>query len=236
MIRHFRAATRLSASVIFVFILGTSTRSTAQSNIDATNMHAWGENVGWTDWRDAAGGAAGVSVGGHFLWGFIWAENVGWINLGNGTPINGVNYHNTTGGDAGVNVAPNGMLSGLAWGENIGWILFGAGSQDTPQQRAYLSCDGRLHGFAWSENVGWINLSLTQTGQFVQVDTQTRPGQCDVDHNGVVDGRDVQAFVNLIVLGGATWSDLCAGDLGAPRNGVIDAGDVAAFVACLVNG
>ena len=49
-------------------------------------------------------------------------ESVGWINLGDGTPRNGVQYSNTNGVDVGVNIEPDGALWGLAWGENIGWI------------------------------------------------------------------------------------------------------------------
>jgi hypothetical protein len=33
----------------------------AQSNIDPANKFAWGENIGWTNWRDAGGAAQGVN-------------------------------------------------------------------------------------------------------------------------------------------------------------------------------
>src|SRR5690606_11465691 len=61
----------------------------AQSNIDTVDKHAWGENIGWTNWRDANGGAQGVIFGLRFAEGFVWGENVGWINLGDGSPSNG---------------------------------------------------------------------------------------------------------------------------------------------------
>ena len=69
----------------------------------------------------------GVFVDVTCLSGYIWAENVGWINVGNG----GCPYLNADGSNSGVNVEPNGDLDGYAWGENIGWVNFGwaAGSQ-----------------------------------------------------------------------------------------------------------
>lgn len=51
------------------------------SNISSTNKHAWGENIGWTNWRDANGGSQGAIIGLRFAQGFVWGENVGWINL-----------------------------------------------------------------------------------------------------------------------------------------------------------
>jgi hypothetical protein len=34
----------------------------------------------------------GAVIGDHVCSGFIWAANVGWINLGNGAPANQVHY------------------------------------------------------------------------------------------------------------------------------------------------
>jgi hypothetical protein len=131
-----------------------------QSNIDPANKFAWGENIGWTNWRDAGGAAQGVNVGATFLWGFIWGENVGFINVGDGTPANGVSYANINGTDFGVNGSSgSGNLSGLAWGENIGWVNFSGGALASPPNPArFDAAAGRLRGFAWGENIGWINL------------------------------------------------------------------------------
>lgn len=53
----------------------------------------------------------------------VWAEKVGWINAGDGTPANGTSYEDVDGSDFGVNIDPaTGDLFGLAWGENIGWL------------------------------------------------------------------------------------------------------------------
>lgn len=121
-----------------------------QSNIDSAAPYAWGENVGWVNFR--GDGANGVVVAATYLRGFAWSENVGWINLGAG-PANAITYTQGA-GDTGVNKDPSGNLSGFAWGENIGWIAFdtsgSGGSQVT------IDAFGQFHGFAWSENVGWI--------------------------------------------------------------------------------
>jgi len=84
--------------------------------------------VGWTNWLDANVSNDGVIVGTDFLEGFVWGENVGWINVGDGTPTNGTDYANVNGTDFGVNVLGDNDLDGFAWGENIGWINFGWGA------------------------------------------------------------------------------------------------------------
>ncbi|HEY3246653.1 MAG TPA: hypothetical protein VGM03_25180 [Phycisphaerae bacterium] len=136
---------------------GLATAAWAQSNIDPVNKFAWGENVGWTNWRDANGAAQGVNIGATFLSGFIWGENIGFINVGDGTPANGVSYANANGSDFGVNVGAGSLLHGLAWGENVGWINFDGGGLATPPLPARIEA-GRLRGFVWGENIGWINL------------------------------------------------------------------------------
>ncbi len=131
----------------------------AASTIDPAHKFAWGENIGWTNWRDANGGVSGVEVHDNFLRGFIWGENVGWINVGQG-PANCGMYANTSGADFGVNILPSGELTGFAWGENIGWINFDtrASLSGFGQQARFIASAGRFRGYVWGENVGWINL------------------------------------------------------------------------------
>ena len=43
----------------------------AESNIDPGHKFAWGENIGWTNWRDANGGADGVRILDTYLSGRI---------------------------------------------------------------------------------------------------------------------------------------------------------------------
>jgi hypothetical protein len=166
------------------------------SNISSTNKHAWGENIGWTNWRDANGGSQGAIIGLRFAQGFVWGENVGWINLGDGSPANGSAYSNTTGADFGVNVLDDGSLDGLAWGENIGWINFGT----TP----YIGVDGarveagRLRGYAWGENVGWINLDSADLGKHVALGCPA-----DFNNDGQVNGADLATLLaNWLAPGG----------------------------------
>jgi hypothetical protein len=150
-----KAGSRILSAM--VALLGTS--SFAQSNIDATDKYAWGENIGWTNWRDANGSSDGVIVGTDFLEGFIWGENIGWINVGDGTPANTFSYANVNGTDFGVNIDADDDLSGFAWGENVGWINFGWGAAANLANRARFDfVAGRFRGYAWGENIGWINL------------------------------------------------------------------------------
>jgi hypothetical protein len=208
-----------------------------QSNIDNSvpNKRAWGENIGWTNWRDANGGAQGVAVDGFVMSGFIWGENVGWINVGDGTPSAPPHYGNLSGADFGVNIDPDGALYGLAWGENIGWINFDGGALATPPQAARIQCDGRLNGYAWGENVGWINLSDLTPGKFVAVETSFAPVTCDMNHDGFADGDDIQVFLDF-VLGpfGPDWRDVCSGDVEVTPDGMIGPDDIDAFVDCLL--
>lgn len=175
----------------------------AQSDVDPLHKHAWGENVGWLNWRDASGGKDGVRLGGTFLEGFIWGENVGWIDAGRG-PADGMHYANT-GDDHGVNVDPvTGDLSGAAWGENIGWIVFDTLDALGPfNQQARLDLlTGRLRGYAWGENVGWINLD--DATHFVSF------GVCpgDLDGDGDADADDFFMFLDAFAGGDFAVCDL----------------------------
>lgn len=214
----------------------------AQSNIDNTvpDKNAWGENVGWTNWRGESTPGQGVFVDSFVLSGFIWSENIGWINTGDGTPTAPPYYANAHGTDFGVNIDPDGDLHGYAWGENVGWINFDGGAMATPPQPARIQCASppdqplaRLTGYAWGENIGWINLSELTVGKFVAVDSATTPILCDVNHDGSVDGGDIQSFVDLLLSGNEDWRDVCSGDQ-PPTNGAIDIDDVALFVNCLL--
>jgi hypothetical protein len=176
--------------------------------------YAWGENIGHLNFADANGRTQGVEVyqtgATQFLKGFIWAENVGWINVGGG----GAPYANTNGTNFGVNIdSVTGEMSGYAWGENIGWINFGPFPPATTVPNARWNHGTyRSEGYAWGENVGWINLD--DAIEFVC----SVPG--DLDNNGSVNVFDFSAFV-----GGF-------GSLGNPAftNGDVDGnGDVNVF-------
>ena len=231
---------RLNQSIYTLFVATTVIASWAASasgvsNIDPVNKLAWGENIGWTNWLDADGGIAGVAVSGTFMGGFIWGENVGWINVGDGTPAGGISYGNFIGADSGVNIDSDGTLHGFAWGENVGWVNFDGGSLAFPPLPATIECGGRLDGFVWGENVGWINLSEVMPGKFVSVDAATVPVDCDMNHNGIADGDDIQLFIDfLTMMATPDWRDVCSGDVEPIPDQVIDMDDVAEFVACLL--
>ena len=201
-------------------LLAASANALAQtSNVSPNAKHAWAENIGWLNFRDAGDPVAsqGVRLDASFLSGFVWAENVGWINLGDGSPADQYQYDNADGSDCGVNLDPNtGELSGLAWGENIGWINFAGGAMANPAQPARLDFSTRrLHGYAWSANTGWINLDHPE--HFVSFGC---PG--DFNGDGLVNTLDVIAFLN------AWAADDDSADMNA--DGVIDTRDVLAFL------
>jgi hypothetical protein len=98
--------------------------------------YAWGENIGWIDFKPAWG--PGVTVTDTAVTGMAWGENIGWIDL------------SPTG--SGIANDGTGTLSGYAWSENVGWISFnptGGGVTIGP--------DGSFSGSAWGENIGWIS-------------------------------------------------------------------------------
>lgn len=167
----------------------------ADSNVAAPRQWAWGENIGWTNWRDANGTTQGVEIyRNSHLQGWIWAENVGWINVGNGAAP----YTNTTGLNFGINLTPSGpttaTMSGFAWGENIGWVNFGPFPPATGvASPTWDYVNHRTNGWAWGENVGWINLNDALAS------ICSPPG--DMDHDGDVDLSD---FTLLATNFGAT--------------------------------
>jgi len=116
-------------------------------NINTSNKYAWSETSGWQSYRPQDGG---VTVNATFLSGFVWAENIGYIKLGNSS---GGPYTNLSSTNWGVNRDVNGNLSGYAWSENAGWINFNS----THSQVSISTTDGSFSGFAWGENVGWIH-------------------------------------------------------------------------------
>jgi hypothetical protein len=167
-------------AAIIVLSGWAATSVRANTTIDPVNRYAWGANIGWIDWH--ANGANGAVIGQNFCSGYIYSANCGWINLGSGSPANGVSYQNNSGSDFGVNVDNSGNLRGYAWGANIGWINF----EDTGAPAVNLAT-GQFSGYAWSANCGWINLS---SGYGVQTTSQPATGthQTQISTVGVWDG------------------------------------------------
>src|SRR5689334_16394229 len=104
----------------FFILLACSATCQAASTINPSNHFAHGANLGWIDARaDATNGAV---IGQFVCSGYLYAANVGWINLGNGSPANGICYQNAV--EFGVNHDGLGTLRGYGYGANIGWLNF----------------------------------------------------------------------------------------------------------------
>ncbi len=168
----------------------------AQTNVQAAHQNAWGENIGFLDWRDAGSpvGSRGAHLHRSYFSGFVWCENAGYLNLGDGTPgsPSGSSYANTAGTDFGVNYNPvTGALSGYAWGENIGWVNFSGGASASPSRPARFDAGARrLRGCAWGENIGWINLD----DAIVYVGINHCP--CDWNDDAVLNSQDFFDFLS----------------------------------------
>ena len=220
-------------SVIILATVGVSAAATtmiAPTNIDPVHQYAWTENAGWTSWRDAGDAAQGVRIGNRFLSGFVWAENVGFINLGNGAPADGVQYANLDGSDAGVNLDPDtGDLFGLGWGENIGWINFDTRAALGPfaQQARFDIQENRLRGFAWAENLGWVNFD--DLNYFVATIPPECPNTCgDINGNGgEVNLLDFAAFAICFGKSASASQDCDCSDLNG--DGTVNLFDFATF-------
>lgn len=133
------------------------------TTVDKVNRYAYGANIGWMDWvADTNNGAV---IGDYVCSGYIYSGNVGWINLGSGSPANGIQYQNLSASDFGVNNDGLGDLTGYAWGANIGWITF----EQTYGKPKVNLLTGALSGYAWSANCGWISLNNAEA--YVQSDT-----------------------------------------------------------------
>jgi hypothetical protein len=137
----------------------------AATTIDSVNRYAYGANLGWLDWSGGTGETAnGAVIGEYVCSGCIYSANVGWINLGSGSPTNGIYYQNLSANDFGVNQDGLGNLRGYAYGANIGWINF-----ETNGAPKVNLVTGQFSGSIWSANCGWI--SLSNSAAYVQSDS-----------------------------------------------------------------
>lgn len=56
------------------------------------------------------------------------------------------------------------------------------------------------------------------------------------NNDASVDGLDIGRFAEVLINGGASELETCAGDVAAPPDGVIDLNDLPSFVTCLLAG
>jgi hypothetical protein len=150
---------------ICLFHLPPSLR--AATTIDPVNRYAYAANFGWLD--AFADGANGAVIGNYYCTGWLYSANVGWINLGGGSPADGIRYQNDSAADFGVNQDGLGDLRGYAYSANIGWINFESNGAPALDLRT-----GKFTGSVWSANCGWI--SLSNAVAYVQTDSLW-PGQ-----------------------------------------------------------
>jgi hypothetical protein len=169
--------------------------SLGATTINPVNKFAYGANIGWMDWRGDTN--SGAVIGEYVCSGYIYAANVGWINLGSGAPANGIQYQNNSATDYGVNQDGLGNLRGFAYGANIGWINF----ENNGAPKLDLKT-GRLSGSIYSANCGWISLS----NAFAFVQTVIAPG-ADTDGDGIVDAWERQRFGNLTTANASSDAD-----------------------------
>lgn len=155
-----------SLAALLVVSLSPADRLYAGTTIDINNRYAYAANLGWLDWvADTNNGAV---IGEYVCAGYLYSANAGWINLGSGSPANGIQYQNNSALDFGVNQDGQGNLAGYAWAANIGWIAF----EQTYGHPKVNLLTGALSGYIWSANCGWI--SLSNTVAYVQADTIAR--------------------------------------------------------------
>jgi len=144
--------------VIFIVLLLAILVSAANIPPAGQEDHkwSWGENIGWQNWAPTHGG--GGMVYDDCLYGYVWAENVGWIKLGTSTDAcqtgTAKGYENDSNSidddgdgivdDWGVHNDGDGNLSGYGWGENIGWINF-----NPTHSQVVIDSSGHFSGYAW---------------------------------------------------------------------------------------
>ena len=182
--------TLIALAIVLAVLIAAESR--AATNINETNAYSYGANVGYMNWR--GDGANGVVIGRYILSGWIYGANIGWINVGDGTADNGIQYSNASATDFGVNtiadpsVPGEYYLRGYAYSANVGWINF----EQTGNPRIVLS-NNRLRGYAYGANIGWINLD--DLNVFVQANA-IDPG-ADTDGDGLTDAWEYIHFGNL---------------------------------------
>ncbi|MBK8093331.1 MAG: hypothetical protein IPK32_15415 [Verrucomicrobiaceae bacterium] len=147
------------------FILASPSTST----ITATARHTYAANFGWLNWRTNPLATDAPVIEATMLHGKVYSSNVGWIDLGDGTPTGSGSQYTQTGGDIGVNHDGSGGLSGYAYGANIGWITFDPAIAAPP--RVNLTT-GAFSGYAYSANCGWIHLGSLTTRMNPGADTE----------------------------------------------------------------
>ena len=181
---------------IFLFLIAFTVCGYGQSTPDPASTFVYSANSGWIDFQPSE--ENGVVLSATYLSGNAYGVNFGWMNLGDGTPADGVNYTNDSGTDYGVNHDHLGNLSGYAYAANIGWVNFGWTDSNDPNSPTIDPFTGSVSGYAYSANIGWIHLGSDQLRFFPLWDT---------DEDGISDDFERQYFTGLDVAGTGTDFD-----------------------------
>ena len=148
--------TSIQAGFQYEIVLAAPSTST----ISPTARYTYAANFGWLNWRTNPLAVDAPVIETTMLHGRVYSANVGWIDLGDGTPSGPTGSYTQTGGDIGVNHNGAGDLTGYAYGANIGWIYFDPTIADPPRVDLIT---GAFSGYAYSANCGWIHLGSIKT-------------------------------------------------------------------------
>lgn len=190
-------------------LLGTATAKSAAADINSA-----GQIVGWSDAAsgqvhafrsqiDAAGNVTQRTDLGVLGNGFSYAFG---INAG-GVIVGSSNSH--------AFIWSSGVLTDLN-------ALIPPGAGWTLTRASAINDGGQIVGEAW--RFGFQRAFLLT------------PVTClkgDVNGDGQIDGRDIQAFINVLLNGGPP-REICAGDLASVQDGWVTNADVQSFVSCLL--
>lgn len=177
------------------------------TTITPANRFTYAANFGWLNWRTNPLAVDAPVIESTMLHGKVYSANVGWIDLGDGTPGGPTGSYTQSGGDVGVNHDGAGNLSGYAYGANIGWIYFDPTIASPP--RVDLTT-GAMSGYAYSANCGWIHLGGLSTRLHPGADTEVLAGGSG---DGIPDSWETERAIaagygsNLGLLGANANSD-----------------------------
>lgn len=214
-----KAITAIHAGYMSFLVLASPSVST----ISPACRFTYAANFSWLNWRTHPLAADAPVIEATLAHGKIYAANVGWIDLGDGTPTTSAGYAQTS-GDIGVNHDGAGGLSGYAYGANIGWIYFDPTIAAPPRVNLVT---GALSGYAYSANCGWIHLASLKTVIRPGADADSVAGGSSGAGDGIPDAWELEHAAaaglgsNLALLGSAPGSDF-------DQDGVSDADEYVA--------
>ena len=199
------SATSVSMEVEATLILASPSTST----ITPSARYTYAANFGWLNWRTRPLAVDAPVIETTMLHGKVYSANVGWIDLGDGTPSGTTGSYTQTGGDIGVNHDGAGGLTGYAYGANIGWIYFDPTIADPPRVDLIT---GAFSGYAYSANCGWIHLGSIKTR--ISTGTDSEPIAGGGSGDGIADTWERERALaagflgnNLNLLGSTPTSD-----------------------------